>query len=183
MLSLEVINDISINSGQKIIFRTSDYHDLIMLYDDGSDVAVWTQSEEDIYDTFPDAIKTDYKFILIGFGREYDITNVYKIPEFVISDKVNNKFTVKNFHVAISERPDMPVGLILPGNLFNNTITHIERTYGKVKVLVEYDSNNTIRTMGVKHRVLTQKELDLLKKHKINDIESVLISSYCFTES
>ena len=40
VLSLEVINDNSINSGQKILFRTSDYHDLVMLYDDGSDVAV-----------------------------------------------------------------------------------------------------------------------------------------------
>ena len=48
MLSLDVINDSSINSGQKILFRTSDYHDLVMLYDDGSDVAVWTKAEEDL---------------------------------------------------------------------------------------------------------------------------------------
>ncbi len=47
-LFLQVINDSNINSGQKILFRTSDYHDLVMLYDDGSDVAVWTKAEEDV---------------------------------------------------------------------------------------------------------------------------------------
>ncbi|MBQ9606081.1 MAG: hypothetical protein IJV16_02745 [Lachnospiraceae bacterium] len=87
VLVIDVINDSSINSGQKILFRTPEYFDLLMLYGDGSDVAVWTGSEEDIYDSFSDAQKTDYKFILIGFGKEYDITSVYKIPEFLISDK------------------------------------------------------------------------------------------------
>ena len=38
-LSLVVINDNSINSGQKILFRTPDYHDLLLMYDDGADVA------------------------------------------------------------------------------------------------------------------------------------------------
>ncbi len=180
LLALEVINDVSINSGQKIFFRTPDYHDLIMLYDDGADVSVWTQSEEDVYDTFPDAIKTDYKFVLIGFGKEYEVSNVYKIPQFIISDKSGNELIVKNFHVAVSERPDMPVGLVLPGNLFNNTITHIERDHGKIRVVIEYDSDNATRTMGIKRKTLTQKELDLLKNHGGNDIEKVLSSSYCF---
>ncbi len=179
-LTLEVINDASVNSGQKILFRTPDYHDLILLYDDGSDVAVWTQAEEDIYDTFPDAIETKFKFILIGFGKEYDVSKVYKIPEFVLSDKAGNKIVVNNFHVAISERPDMSVGLVLPVNLFNNTTTHIERTHGKVYVSIEYDPDNESRTMGVKRKMLSKAELDLLKKHGIESENDILTSSYCF---
>ncbi len=180
-LFLQVINDSSINSGQKILFRTSDYHDLVMLYDDGSDVAVWTKAEEDIFDTFPNAEKTEFKFILIGFGKEYDVSDVYKVPEFVLSDKDGNRIVVNNLHVAISERPDMSVGLVLPGNLFNNTTTHIERTHGKVHVSIEYDEANSIRTMGIKRKTLTPKELELLKKHNVQDIDKVMSSSYCFS--
>ena len=180
ILSLEVINDSSINSGQKILFRTLDYHDLVMLYDDGSDVAVWTKAEEDIFDTFPNAQKTEFKFILIGFGKEYDVSDVYKVPEFVLSDKDNNRIIVNNFHVAVSERPDMSVGLVLPGNLFNNTITHIERNHCKVHVSIEYDEINSIRTMGIKQKSLTPQEQELLKKHDIQDINKIMSSSYCF---
>ena len=181
VLVIDVINDSSINSGQKILFRTPDYFDLLMLYDDGSDVAVWTGSEEDIFDSFPDAQKMDYKFILIGFGKEYDITNVYKIPEFVISDKEGHKLVVNSFHVAHSERPDMSVGLILPGNMFNNTITHIERAFSKVHVSIEYDDINVTRTMGIKRKTLTQNELKLLEKQGYTDLSDTIISSsYCF---
>lgn len=179
-LSLAVINDASINSGQKILFRTSDYHDLMLLYDDGSDVAVWTKSEEEIFDSFPDAEKTDYKFILIGFGREYDIATVYKIPEFILSDTNGNKLIVRNFHMAVSERPDMAVGLVLPGNMFNNTITHIDRMNGKVHVDIEYDTECAKRTMGVKRKTLTQKEIKLLEDQGLKELETILSSTYCF---
>ncbi len=181
-LSLAVINDNSINSGQKILIRTPDYHDLLLMYDDGADVAVWTGSEDDLLDLFPNAEKAHFRFVLVGFGKEYDITDVYKISVFNLTDESGGKLVVKNFHVALSERPDMAVGLILPGNLFNNTLTHIDRTNGKISVLVEYGKKYATRTMGVKQKTLSEKEIDFLKKQGCDDISMILSSTYCFAE-
>ena len=88
---------------------------------------------------------------------------------------------IKNFHFAISERPDMSVSLVLPGNLFNNAITHIERMLGRVRVSVEYRADNATRTMGIRRKTLTQKELDLIK-HQDIDIDTIISSSYCFLQ-
>ena len=181
-LSLDIINDRIINAGQKILFRTPDYNDLIMLYDDGADVAVWTGSEDDIHDTFLEAKETDNIFILIGFGKEYDIAKVYSVPRFILSDKDNNHLIVQNFHFAVSERPDMPAGLVLPGNLLNNTTTCIKRIRGNVYVDIEYDKTKTLRTMGIKKKTLTKQELELLEHKGIRkkEIETIISSSYCF---
>ena len=90
-LTIEVINDGRVNRGQKLLFRTLEYQDLVLWYDDGSDVAVWTNAECDIFDYFPEAEKTEYKSVLIGFGKEYDVCVVYKIPKVVIADRDGNK--------------------------------------------------------------------------------------------
>jgi len=181
-LFLDIINNNGINKGQKLLFRTPDYQDLILMYDDGADVAVWTCSEDDLLELFPNAEKTSFRFILLGFGREYDLTSVYRIPEFFLRDENGGKLVIKNFHVAMSERPDMVVGLILPGNLFNNTRTVINRTNGKISVLVEYEEEYATRTRGVKRHSLTQKEIEFLKMYGCNDLNTIMSSTYCFAE-
>ena len=181
-LIIKVLNEPSVNIGQKIIFRTPDYHDLLMLYDDGSDVAVWTRTEEDVYDAFPEATKTDFQFILVGFGREYDVVNVYKIPEFWLSDQNGNRLVIKNFHFAVSNRPDLSVDLVLPGNLFNNTITHIKREFGRIDVNVEYKVSDAVRTMGIRRISLTQKQIELMNKQGGIDIDAIISSTYCFMQ-
>jgi len=82
------------NKGAKPIFITAtpSNKQIKCMLDTGADMPVWCGSEGLLKIVFPQAERTDKKFLLSGFGRKPEVVDIYKIPEFTI--KAGNEILV-----------------------------------------------------------------------------------------
>ena len=89
------------------------------MIDTAADTPVWCKGKDEFLDIFSDAEKLESKFVLSGFGKEPEIVDVYRIPDFRLSDG-KEAVTYKNLVLAVTDRPQMNVDLILPSSLFDH---------------------------------------------------------------
>lgn len=94
------------------------------LIDSGADTPVWTKGVERLCRSFKSEQMTGKKFLLSGFGKGYEIVDVYKVYDIELSgigeDGEGDKITFKNMIVASTSRPSMVADLILPNTAFSH---------------------------------------------------------------
>jgi len=119
LLTLEIITGFT-----RPVFQLSE--DATCLVDSGADTPVWTQGAERLMDTFGEnrIQKVEGKnFLLSGFGKGYEVVDVYIIKDLELKDmKDGGTDTVvfKNLTIACTSRPMMIADLILPATVFSH---------------------------------------------------------------
>lgn len=91
--------------------------DIDCLIDTGARVPVWCSGEHLLKTYYPMSIRQNAVFILRGFGKGYEISPVYLIPEFILSDG-KQSIHYRNMFIAITNR-DFTFDMILSYNMFN----------------------------------------------------------------
>ena len=119
LLTLEIITGFT-----RPVFQLSE--DATCLVDSGADTPVWTQGAERLIDTFgEDRIQEvdGKKFLLSGFGKGYEVVNVYIIKNLELKDMKDggtDRVVFKNLTIACTSRPTMVADLILPSTAFSH---------------------------------------------------------------
>ena len=123
----------------KAKFIPPDRSDLVYLYDSGADTPVWCKGAQELVDVFPDAALVKQRFVLSGFGKEVEIVDVYRIQEFVLTDGIS-AIRYQNFIVAVTDRPEMNLDLILPASIFDHMVVTIDRNTSVTYPQIHIDS-------------------------------------------
>ena len=147
----------------KAKFIPPDRPDLVYLIDTGADTPVWCKGLEELLDVFPGAEKQEPKYILSGFGREPELVDVCRIPEFVLTDEAES-ILYRNFMLAVTDRPQMNVDLILPSSIFDHMKLTIDRMTSTTYPRVSIEFSVREQPMFFRHIRLTEqqrKRLDL----------------------
>ena len=110
----------------KVVFISPEKGDLTYLIDTGADTPVWCKGEDEFLDLYPYAEKLNSKFVLSGFGKEPEIVDVFRLSEFDLTDG-NDHVIYKNLVLAVTNRPQINVDLILPSSLFDHMIIEVDR--------------------------------------------------------
>lgn len=149
----------------KTRFVPYDKPDLIYLIDTGADTPVWCKGEEEFLDVYKDAERIPVKFLLSGFGKGIDVVDVYRIPIFELTDGTQSVF-FKNLVVAITNRPEMDLDMVLPVSIFRHMKIEIDyMTSVSVPTLDIITENDTV-PIFFKKGTLTD---DQMEKLGIND--------------
>lgn len=114
--------------------KTKDDKKIQCLFDTGATMPVWCQSEEVFKDIFPNAVRQKQQAILSGFGKIATKVDVYKIPEFHLSDG-NSEIVFKNLLVVASFDRDFGCDLILSYTMFTKTDYSILNFNRKIPLL------------------------------------------------
>lgn len=110
--------------------------DIVALLDTGATFSVYTGEETELKSIFPDAIDSDYKCFISGFGGE-SLRKVYTIPEFSIGE-----FTIINIPIAIYPNESISQEIILSSVIFDK----IPFTIDYANRILELDTNvNEVR--------------------------------------
>ena len=75
-----------------------------ILVDTGAGIPTWVKSERSLHNIFPDAIKTEHKAIIRGFGGMQEVTDVYLLPQYRLSDKKGNSVIIHNMPITVANR-------------------------------------------------------------------------------
>ena len=120
-------------------FIPPDNPDLIYMIDSGADTPVWCKGSQELLDVFPESELLEQRFILSGFGKQPEIVDVYKIKEFALTDGTEI-LKYQNFIVAVTDRPEMNLDMILPASVFDHMIITIDRMSSVVypKVYIDF---------------------------------------------
>lgn len=116
-----------------------DKPDLTYLIDTGADTPVWCKGKDELIDVFPQADKIDSKFLLGGFGKEPELVDVFRIPQFVLTDG-DASIVYRNLILAVTDRPSMGVDFILPASIFNHMRVVVDRISSVVNPKLEIES-------------------------------------------
>lgn len=117
------------------------------LVDTGARVPVWCSGEKELLSYYPSCQKQNAIFILSGFGKGYEIANVYTIPDFILSDG-KSKIVFKNLVVAVIDK-DFSIDLILSYTMFN-----------KMNISIDTFSNrNSFHNVDPNFKVASQKSV------------------------
>lgn len=145
----------------KVKFIPPDKEDLVYLIDTGADTPVWCKGVSELEDIFGDVVKLDSQFVLSGFGKEPEIVDVFRIPEFMLTDGTDS-IRYENFVLAVTDRPQMNVDMILPSSIFDHMSVTIDRKTSVVypKVFIEYDKETY--PVFFKQISLTDAQKDML---------------------
>jgi hypothetical protein len=104
------------NLGLPIIRNMADSRNLCLI-DTGANMPVWCTGENTFKQCYEDAIMMSSVCILKGFGKDYEVCNVYNIPYFRLSDG-NKTIVFKNLPIAVLER-DYAFELIISNTMIN----------------------------------------------------------------
>ena len=91
------------------------------LIDTGSDTPVWTWGRELLVSKLKAKKEEGKHFLLSGFGKNPEVTDVYTIPELELkAEDGSDRVVFKNLVVACTSRTDMIAKLILPATAFSH---------------------------------------------------------------
>lgn len=123
------------NDSHDMVIITNSHNNFDCLIDTGARVPVWCAGVQVLKVYYPDCVRQAAIFILRGFGRGYEVVDVYKIPDFILSDG-RQRIHYRNMLVAVTDR-DYAFNMILSYNMFN-----------KMNISI-----NTFTDKGVLHRI------------------------------
>lgn len=90
------------------------------MLDSGASIPVWCSGEEQLVETFPKAkLEEDVKYILGGFGREFELAKVYRIPAMVLNSGMHS-ITFYNTYLPVVSKDRFGANLIMPSSFFGN---------------------------------------------------------------
>lgn len=90
------------------------------MLDSGASIPVWYSGEEQLIETFPKAkLEDDVKYVLGGFGREFELAKVYRIPAMVLNNGMHS-ITFYNTYLPVVSKDRFGVNLIMPSSFFGN---------------------------------------------------------------
>ena len=112
-------------------------------------------------DIAPDARIISDKFILSGFGKGYEITDAYCIPEFQLSDGVNS-VTLHNLIVAVTNRPVMEVDFVIPWSIFIRSKVVLDRLASLINSTITIETPSDDIHIFYKHIDLTEEQMQRL---------------------
>ncbi len=95
---------------------------ILMMYDSGAQIPVWCRSVGKLLKIYPDAKKTEYHCEIAGFGKETEMSDVYVIPTFELSDG-SVSFRIENLVVAVLYKPFIGCDFLLSETMFSKTDT------------------------------------------------------------
>ena len=109
------------NNSARPIFKTitPSNKQLNCMLDTGADMPVWCGSEGLLKVMFPEAELTNKKFLLSGFGRNPEVVEVYKIPNFFIRNE-RESLIFQNLYIASSFGRNFGCDLILSATMFKH---------------------------------------------------------------
>jgi hypothetical protein len=87
----------------KPLIANMDINRTICLIDTGANLPVWCSSEQGLIQYYNKAVPLTGVSILRGFGKEYEVCKVYKIPDFVLTDG-KSKIHYIDLPIAVVDR-------------------------------------------------------------------------------
>ncbi len=149
------------NLGKRILFHPREDMDLIVMYDNGSNIPVWTLGEDMLKLYYPDVIREDRKIIISGFGGPgFEVSDAYTIPIFELGDG-DNRFIFHNLTCAVLNRKNMSANLILSGNIFSGMILTEDRRF-QHPFTFSIEADRKDRYIVCDNTVLSEKDKKLL---------------------
>lgn len=153
------------------------------LLDTGAMIPVWCSGETDLLNIYPNARKLNCAYILHGFGKGYEIADVYTIPDFILSD---GKSTIHyiNFIIAVANK-DFSFDMVLSYTMFNkmnvsiNTFTNRNGLHAVAPNIRISAPKDSYYTRPIIHAVKSSEEQTLLLKNlgTCNVVEDIYIFS------
>lgn len=127
-----------------IIENRIDDENYKVLVDTGASIPVWVDGEEVFKYFYPDAIQSEKKAYIGGFGGNGEIVDVFIVPIFIIGDGRDN-IVFKDIPIAVTDR-DFSFQMIMSFTMLNKlqfeySIDKVDTTCTKPILLI--DSNNT----------------------------------------
>lgn|GEM_PF-3219660 len=110
---------------------------MLIMYDSGAQIPVWCSGASVLADFYPEAKKTDYHCEISGFGKETELSDVYVIPEFELSDGMVH-FKISNLVIAELFKPFIGCDLLLSETMFSKTDTRTTRR-AKRELSISFD--------------------------------------------
>lgn len=90
------------------------------MLDSGASIPVWCSGEMSVKKVFPKAkLQDKTKYVLGGFGRDFEIANVYYIPAMTLSNGVRSVTFYKTY-LPVVNKNRFGADLILPSSFFTN---------------------------------------------------------------
>jgi hypothetical protein len=156
----------------------------ICLVDTGANMPVWCTGENTFKQCYEDASQLQGISILKGFGKGYEICNVYSIPNFKLSDG-NNTIIYKNLPIAVLSR-DYAFELIISNTMINhlnfsiNTFAKREGIF-KINPYIKISSYTNSFNVGCKYKNINEFPNPQNIYDKIHS-ESIVDSIYIFNK-
>ena len=145
----------------KAAFICPDRVDLTYMIDTAADTPVWCKGRDEFLDIFSDAEKLESKFVLSGFGKEPEMVDVYRIPDFRLSDG-KEAVTYKNLVLAVTDRPQMNVDLILLSSLFDHMRIEIDRMTSVVFPRITIESQTDVYPVFFRQIKISEEQKKML---------------------
>lgn len=140
---------------------SSEYPDLTFMVDTGAETPVWCLGEYIFRDTFSDAKRLKYKYLLSGFGIGAEVVDVFSIPEFHLSDG-QHEIIYQNMIIAVTNRASINASLILSASLFHHMDLDINRMKSVMYPTLSVSSENQIVPVFFKIKELSAKQRKFL---------------------
>lgn len=120
MLEFKILStDTNSNVYNTLVIQNSAYSQpqMDILVDTGSYIPIWTKGLDLFRLIFPDCVFMDAEAILSGFGKDYEVFPIYKIPEYDLTDASNNTVCIKDLYIAVGKK-DFSFSMILGFPIF-----------------------------------------------------------------
>lgn len=133
ILSLRLINALT----RPMILYCSNGIEVTTLFDTGASTPVWCMGETKLMAAYPDATKIDAKCEVSGFGRIASECDIFKIPQFILSDS-NGKYIIRNLHIAETVNPAIGCDFVMSDTMFAKADTTVVRR-GERQLVISCD--------------------------------------------
>ena len=122
--------------------------EIMALMDTGAETPVWCTGEETFCIAYPDAIRQDWIAEIRGFGKESEEAAVYLIPEFSLSDRME-EYKIRNLLVAVCDHPLIGYNFVMSDTMFSAADTYIHRIGKKsLEILYKKDAYSCMVKRG-----------------------------------
>ena len=149
------------NLGKRILFHPKEDLDITVMYDNGSNIPVWTLGEDMLKLYFSDAIRDKRKIVISGFGGpDFEVADAFIIPLFELGEG-DNCFRFPNLTCAVLNRKEMSANLILSGNIFSGMVLTEDRRFQQ-PFTFSIDAERPDRYIVCETTVLAEEEMRLL---------------------
>ena len=132
------------------------------MLDSGASIPVWCSGEEQLVEIFPKAkLEGDVKYILGGFGREFELAKVYRIPALVLNNGMHS-ITFYNTYLPVVNKDRFGANLIMPSSFFGNANIIISQMQSLPEKQLVFQCHNFRYEMKFTKTLVTADVLDKL---------------------
>ena len=91
------------------------------LIDTGATMPVWCGDSTMLIYYYPKAEPTKYIAMIAGYGKGYHMARVWKIPQFIMEDRLNNgQYQISNLYIAVAPKRHFGFLMIASAIMFSD---------------------------------------------------------------